>query len=433
MIDPARLRKSWTALIPLAWPVMLSRFGILLMALIDVAMLGQIAGTVELAYFALAMTVALPVMITGIGGTTGILARASQQQGKGDVAGLRRTFRDGMIWAGGLGALAMGLILLAEPALTLIGHTPDLIAGASPVARALAPGAFVQILFLACAFWLEATGRPRPALIAMALANLVNIALNALLIGPYGAEGAAWATNAARLTVLICLLAVILTRPEMRGPAPVMPSQLRAIARIGLAAAAAYFFETFAFAALGQFAGLLGAQALAAYSIAHNLEAAIFMVALGLSVAAAVRVGGAFGRGALSDARFDAFAALGLVVVVIGGLGVVLIVFAQPIAGLFSDDAALLLRVTPLFAVLAFSLLFDAGQVVMGQSARAMGDSWVLTLCYFIGFWCVMIPAGYILSMMTPLAEMGLFIATGMGCAVTFALLSLRTVRLTRI
>ena len=65
--------------------------------------------------------------------------------------------------------------------------------------------------------------------------------------------------------------------------------------RIGLAGGAAYFFETFAFAALAQAAGLLGATALAAYTMLHNIEATVFMIALGLSVATAVRVGQAVG------------------------------------------------------------------------------------------------------------------------------------------
>ncbi|RED13940.1 MATE family efflux transporter [Pontivivens insulae] len=433
MIDTGRLRRSWAELIPLAWPVMLSRFGILFMAIVDVAMLGRQAGTEQLAFFALGMTVALPVMITGIGATTGILARAAQAHGRADTAALRQVFRDGLMWAATIGALALAVILSIGPLLHFVGHRPEMIAGTLPVARALAPGAFIQILFVACAFWLEATGRTRPALYGMIVANIVNIALNTILIGEMGAVGAAWATNAARLSVLLILLSVVLTRPEIRAKAGAAMSELGPIAKIGAAGGVAYFFETMAFAALGQFAGLLGTSELAAYSIAHNLEAALFMVALGLSVAAAVRVGAAAGRGNLPQARFDAFAALALALMVIAALGAILVLFAQPVASLFSAEAALLARVTPLFAVLAFSLLFDAGQVVMGQCARALGDTWLLTGCYFVGFWCVMVPAGYILSMMTPLAEMGLFVATGLGCAVTFLMLLVRIVRLTQV
>ena len=67
--------------------------------------------------------------------------------------------------------------------------------------------------------------------------------------------------------------------------------------RIGIAGGAAYFFETVAFATMAQAAGLLGAEALAAYTILHNVETTVFMIALGLSVASAVRIGQAAGAG----------------------------------------------------------------------------------------------------------------------------------------
>ena len=88
--------------------------------------------------------------------------------------------------------------------------------------------------------------------------------------------------------------------------------------RIGFAGGAAYFFETVAFATLAQAAGLLGATALAAYTILHNIETMVFMVALGVSVATAVRIGqaagaGERGRGALRRASPALAAAMGLV------------------------------------------------------------------------------------------------------------------------
>ena len=39
-------------------------------------------------------------------------------------------------------------------------------------------------------------------------------------------------------------------------------------------------------------------------------------------------------------------------------------------------------------------MVFDAGQVVLGQSNRALGDSWGTTRCFFLAFWCVMVPLG---------------------------------------
>ncbi len=193
-----------------------------------------------------------------------------------------------------------------------------------------APGTLFQIVFVAAGFYLEGTGRTRPGLVAMAGGNVLNVILNWLMIGgnlglpALGAEGAALATTLARAAMVAGLLVWMLRLPEFApwrgvwrlwGPGGwAAGAEMR---RIGFAGGAAYFFETVAFAALAQAAGLLGATALAAYTILHNIEAMVFMVALGVSVATAVRIGQAAGAGDRAEARFAGLAgvaaAMGLV------------------------------------------------------------------------------------------------------------------------
>jgi MATE family multidrug resistance protein len=202
--------------------------------------------------------------------------------------------------------------------------------------------------------------------------------------------------------------------------------------RIGFAGGAAYFFETVAFASLAQAAGLLGATALAAYTILHNIEALIFMIALGLSVATAVQVGQASGAGARDEARFAGVAGLAAAMGLIGLLGLALLAAAPAVVGVYSSDPALIARAAPIMAILAVSMVFDAGQVVLGQTNRALGDSWGTTLCFFVAFFCVMVPVSLVLAFRTPLAEAGLFIGTAIGCATAVALLGDRFLRLVR-
>jgi MATE family multidrug resistance protein len=202
--------------------------------------------------------------------------------------------------------------------------------------------------------------------------------------------------------------------------------------RIGVAGGAAYFFETFAFASLAQAAGLIGATALAAYTILHNIEATVFMIALGIAVATAVRVGQSAGAGDVGEARFAAFAGLAAAMLLIGGMGLALLAFAPSVAGFYSSDPALIARAAPIFAILAVSMVFDAGQVVMGQANRALGDGWGTTLRFFLGFWGVMVPVALGLAFLTPLAEAGLFLGTAIGCAAALALLTSRHLDLLR-
>ncbi len=439
-----RLAGHWRALFALAWPVMLSRAGVVLMSTASVIMVGRY-DTLALAELSLGNAVFIPVLVAGVGCLVGVVSVTARGAGAG-AADLPAVALRGLWWAAFVGLVATLPILLSERALLLIGQTPELAAGGGAVARMLAAGAFFQLVFVGASFYLEGTGRTKPGLVAMIFANLVNIGLSWLLIGgewgapELGAEGAALASTLARAAMCAGLVLWMLRLPEFaphRGRRRRLwgPGGWRAGAemrRIGLAGGAAYFFETFAFAALAQAAGLIGATALAAYSVLHNIEATVFMIALGLSVATAVRVGQAVGRGEPGEARIIGLAGLIAAMALIGAIGLVLLAFAPEVAGLYSRDPALLARATPLFAILAVTMVFDAGQVIMGQSTRAMGDGWGTTLAFFVAFWLVMVPVALALAFLTPLAEAGLFVGTGVGCAVALALLGWRFLHLLR-
>jgi MATE family multidrug resistance protein len=433
----ARLLASWGALFRLAWPVMLSRAGILTLTLADMVMVGRY-GTVPLSHLSMGYAVFVPIMVTGIGSLVGIMALTARHVGAGDRAEVAATFHRGLAWAFAVGLACSLLIWFAETWLTLIGQRPELAAGGGLVARWLAPGALLQVIFVASSFWLEATNRPLPGLVLMAGANLLNLGLNWLLIGgmagfpELGAEGAALASVVARLLMALGIVLWVLRLPEMRGRrrgglwGPGGWRGAHELRLLGLASGAAYLFETMAFASLAQVAGLISPEALAAYSIAHQVEATVFMVALGLAVATSVRVGQARGAGDMAGARFAGWSGLAATMGTIACLSGLVVLGASGLARVFSSDPAMVGRTVPLFAILAVSLVFDAGQVVLGSANRALGDAWGTTLCFLVAFWAVMTPLGILLGLHSPLAEAGLFVATAAGCVTAVILLAAR-------
>ncbi len=437
-----RLVRHWRALLPLAWPVVLSRAGLVVMAMVGVVMVGRY-DTEALGALSLGFAVVMPLMIAGIGCTVGIVAIAAREHGAGGPD-LSATALRGLHWATLVGLVASLLVLFAGPVLRAIGQAPELVAGGTAVAWMSAPGVLFQIVFTAATFYLEGTGRARPGLVAMAGANLVNFGLSWLLIGgrigfpELGAPGAALASTLARALMIACLLVWMLRLPEFAGFRGTRPRLWgpggwgagREMRQIGIAGGAAYFFETVAFATMAQAAGLLGAEALAAYTILHNVETTVFMIALGLSVASAVRIGQAAGAGDRIEAHSAGVAGLVAAMGLVGLLGLGLLAAAPRVVGFYSSDPALIARAAPILAILAVSMVFDAGQVVLGQSNRALGDSWGTTRCFFLAFWCVMVPLGLTLAFATPLAESGLFLATAAGCLTAVILLGLRFRRL---
>jgi MATE family multidrug resistance protein len=416
---------------------MLSRAGILAMALVDVVMLGRY-GTQALAEASVALGLFIPIMVTGVGLQMGVISLVSRRFGAGRTEECVEIWLRSLTWATVAGLAGAGLMALGVVWLRLIGQSEALVAGGGAVSLALAPGVLFQVLYITCAFYLEGSGRPKAAMLAMLGANLLNVALNWVFIygnlgaPELGAVGSAISTTAVRVFLFLVVFVVILRLPEVRAAGGLSriggfwgPGGWKAGAemrRIGFAAGLSVGFETTAFGALTQMAGLIGPTALAAYSIAHNIEATVFMVALGLSVAAAVRVGSEAGAGRPFEARYAGWLGLGACFAVMGAIGLGLLAAPEALAAVYSADPAVKAATVGLIAVVALTVLPDGGQIVMGQCNRALGDSYVASALYFVAFWVVMVPLAAVFVFVLDAGVVGLMWATFLGASLSLLL-----------
>lgn len=434
-------------LLGLAWPVMLARAGILSMALVDIVMVGR-HSTTELAYAALGMALFVPVLVTTVGALLGAMIVTAEHFGAGRLSECGAVWRRSMAWALALGLGCMGILLFAETLLTLIGHEPGLARGGGAVAHAVAIALPAQLLFACCAFHLEATRRPLPGLIAMILANLLNIALNWVFIygnlgaPELGAVGSAWTTTATRVFLFLALAGYLLTRMDRAVYGVHLRYDRlwgdggwgagRRMRKIGYASAASYGIETFAFMAVLQFAGWGGATALAAYSIAHNLEATYFMAALGLGSAAAVMVGNAVGakdpKSAAAAGRLGVWA----VFAAMGALMLLTWAFAEEIAAVYTPDPAVQTLVYPLLLLAGAVAVMDGAQLVASSCVRALGDIWPTAIRHGIAFLVVMLPLAYLFGVALGYGGAGLMSAVLIGVTLSFALHWRRFLAMTR-
>ena len=439
--EPRTLRGMSRALVHLAWPTMLSRSGVLIMALVDLIMIGRYA-TEEIAYAALGFSFFIPALVATIGLQFGLIPAVARSFGAGNLRNCGVALRRGLPWGLVTGMVAGGVVALSWVWLTLVGHEAELVREASWVALAIAVGLPLQILYVVCAFYLEATRRPMPGLVLMIVANLLNVAANWVLIygnlgvPALGAFGSAISTSLVRGFLFVGIFIYIVTRPDAREYGLFeRPGSFWGeggwkggydLRRIGLATCAGLLAETGAFTVLTQFAGFMGTAALAAYSIAHNLFATLFMLSLGIASATAVLVGNAEGRDDRHSVILAGWTGIGGTILLMVCFVPVLGLFASEIAGVYTEDLALAARTAPLILLVALASIADGSQAVSSAAVRGLGDSWTATWMHVTAWIVIMIPAAWVLGLTMGMQEAGLVVASGIGALAAVILMAWR-------
>src|SRR5205814_8365281 len=130
--------------------------------------------------------------------------------------------------------------------------------------------------------------------------------------------------------------------PVWAGAMRVELQRMLALLRLGTPAATQILFEIGAFSAATAFCAKLGPVPLSGHEIALNCAAFTFMVPLGISSAAAVRVGQHLGRGDPAAARRAGWSAIALGVAFMMCAGIVFVSVPKVIARVFSPDAAVI-------------------------------------------------------------------------------------------
>ncbi len=427
----------------LAWPMILSRVGIVTMHTMDVIVLGR-AGAGPLSEYVLGQAIQDSLLAMVIGLMMGVPVLVARETGRGNDAAAAAIWRRGLLLGAALG-LAVTMVLQVAPALFLAtGQDPDLAARAGRVARVLALSMpFVAVFYVSSAF-LEALHRPMLALVAIAFGNLLNLALNVVLVFGAGPIPALGAVGCAAATVLtFALLAALLgayvrfLMPDrarygighaLPGAAPPASEQ----ARIGLASGGSFFFEVSSFTVMTVFVGWLGVLSLAAHGVLFQFLALLFMIAFGLAAATQVRVGNAWGRGDPAGVAMAGWTGLGLACLFAGTAA--LVVAARPafFLGLFTTDPEVVARAAPVLVWVLVATVFDGGQSVMNNACRGRGDTWVPTMLHFGSYWMVMVPGAWLFAFPGGQGLAGIYQGILVASVVSILVLAARFRRLSR-
>ena len=215
-----------------------------------------------------------------------------------------------------------------------------------------------------------------------------------------GTVGSGWSTAIARTYMAAVLLGYLLwydhrNRTELLNtPVDVDLPRIRRLISLGFPAAMQSTLESGVFATITTLIAKLGAVPLASHQIALNTVSFTYMVPLGISSAAAVRVGQALGRKDRAGAG-DA----GGTAILLGGAfmscaSLALLIFPRWIARLFTPDEVVIRSTVGLLAAGAAFQLFDGIQTVATGALRGVGDTRTPMFCHFLAYWVIGLPLG---------------------------------------
>jgi multidrug resistance protein, MATE family len=191
--------------------------------------------------------------------------------------------------------------------------------------------------------------------------------------------------------------------------------RIRALIGLGFPAAAQMGFEIAVFSTVTVLIGRFSATALAGHQIALQTVSMTYMLPLGISSAAAVRVGQAIGRGDAAGAARSGWTALAMGAAVMSCCALTLLFVPRLIAESFTPEAAIIAAGAVLLRVAAFFQLFDGFQVVATGALRGAGDTRTPMICHFTGYWVIGLPLGVLLGFHFHLGAPGLWIGLSAG------------------
>ncbi|MEX1147100.1 MAG: MATE family efflux transporter [Sphingomonadales bacterium] len=436
-VSGRKFRNHLARTLTIAWPIVIAQGVGLSVIFVDTIMVGH-AGRDELASLGAGRSLMLLFMVGGMGLLNGVLIFSARYHGAGRLEDCGRMWRAGIVYAHALGLVGAFILALGGGwLLTVLGVEEVVREGGSRYLAFVAPTVLFSAVGMASSLFLQGVSNPRPAMVIQLGALPFNVFLNWIFIygnlgaPSMGAAGAALATSIVSALAAAGLFLFVTRWPSLepfrpRGRWRGMWAHGRAMRRFGVPVGAAGALEFFGMTALIMFAGQIGALTVAAIEVAFNLHLLAFLVTIGVTSATAVRVGNAVGRKDSGDVVWAVLAGivLGIASMVPFIIGYMMV--PGSFVHIFIGEADVVALATGLVIFIALALPFDAVQMIMLYSLRALGDQWISSALQVFSFFVVMVVVGWVLAFGFGLGAVGLVIAMLVGVIVAAVLLSAR-------
>ena len=453
----SRYTREFKYNLKLAYPVMIGMLGHIFVQFIDNVMVGQL-GTAELAAISLGNSFVFIAMSIGIGFSQAITPLIVLADGAIKDKVISSIFEHSFMICLILGLILFTIVFLNRNLLYSMNQPIEVVELASPYLFWVSFSLITIITFQSFRQFADGLSFTKAAMYSTLLGNVINVILNFLLIfglwifPKLGVEGAAIGTLISRICMLTFIIVYLKLHKKLSVyinrffPSKVQIKRVKKIIYLGLPSALHSFFEVAFFISAVWMSGIIGKNSQAANQIALNLASMTYMVALGVGVAAMIRVGNQRGMMNFIKLREVALSTLLLIIIVDILFCIIFLIFNDYLPLLYLDpnnannltDVNEVIQIASKLLIIAGVFqLFDGIQAVVLGALRGMQDVNIPAFIIFLSYGLIGFPTSYFLGFYTSLSVVGIWIGlmTGLFSSslflfLRFNYLSKKTIRL---
>lgn len=435
--------KEFSYNLKLAYPVIIGMIGHTLVGFVDNAMVGQL-GTSELAAISLGNSFVFLAMAFGIGFSTAITPLIAESDAKKNKSNTKSILSNGILVCIFLGAVLTIIVLIAKPIIYYMGQSEEVVNLAYPYITLVAISLFPLIIFQSFKQFSDGLSFTKIAMISTVIANLINVVINYILIyGKFGFPklelvGAGIGTLISRVIMVLIIIYLIKSNPKINQYLDNLFSLkyssliTKKIINLGYPSALQMMFEVGFFISGIWVCGIIGINYQAANQIALNLSSLTFMVALGLSVAATIRIGNQKGLNDYKNLKRIAISIFLITILIELIFALIFIIFSDLLPWLYLENnnnfdvLETVSLASKLLIIVALFQIFDGIQIVAQGALRGIQDVKIPSMICFLSYIIFGVPIMIYLGLYTNLKATGVWIGFLIGLIIASILLSIR-------
>ncbi|MDI9881904.1 MATE family efflux transporter [Flectobacillus longus] len=405
------------AIFLLSIPMILEMIGESLFAIVDAFFVSKIS-IEAIATVGLTESVLTLIYSVAIGLSSAATAIVSRRTGEGNPEAAAHAVSQVILISLVLSAL-VGIpgAIFAEQILALMGGEPHLIAKGALFTRLMFISSPAIILLYTLSGALRGAGDASTAMRSIILANIINMALDAVLIMglKFGVEGAAIATTIGRtIGVLYQLWSLQKGQGNLRLELRLLKPDwtvLKNLIAIGSGGTGQFLIQSASWIFLTRIISSFGSDAVAGYTIAIRIIVFTILPAWGMANAAATLMGQNLGANQPDRAEKSVWRTAFYNMIFLLLVGLLFLGFAENFISIFNSNLKVVEVGVLCLQIMSAGYLFFGYGMVIGQALNGAGDTRTPTIMNFICFWLIEIPLAYLMAQYWHWGPLGVFLS----------------------